>query len=134
MKRGLGGAALQPLWGIKKRKEKARSDITPDPGGHQGTTTSTRVYRGVWFGFVRFALLLAVGLCWVGRRLDSWVLLGLFCLLRVLHGESSKRQASPRNTKDRKHLQSTRSAQPTHLTDQAPSTTERTARETHNTN
>ena len=50
------------------------------------------------------------------------------------HGEGSKRLASPRNTKDRKHLQSTQSAQPTHLTDQAPSTTERTARETHNIN
>ena len=37
----------------------------------------------------------------------------------VLHGESSKRLASPRNTKDRKHLQSTQSAKPTHLTDQA---------------
>ena len=54
--------------------------------------------------------------------------------LGVLHGESSKRLASPRNTNDRKHVQSTQSAQPTHLTDQAPSTTERTARETHNTN
>ena len=51
----------------------------------------------------------------------------------VLHGESSKRLATPRNTKDKKHLQSTQSAQPTNLTDQAPSTTERTARETHNT-
>ena len=48
----------------------------------------------------------------------------------MLHGESSKRLASQRNTKDRKHLQST---QTTHLTDQAPSTTERTSRETHNT-
>ena len=28
-------------------------------------------------------------------------------LLLVLHGESSKRLAPPRNTKDRKHLQST---------------------------
>ena len=52
----------------------------------------------------------------------------------VLHGESSKRLATPRNTKDKKHLQSTQSVQPTNLTDQAPSTTERTARETHNTN
>ena len=49
----------------------------------------------------------------------------------VLHGESSKRLATPRNTKDKKHLQSIQSAQPTNLTDQAPSTTERTARETH---
>ena len=52
----------------------------------------------------------------------------------VLHGESSKRLATPRNTKNKKHLQSTQSAQPTNLTDQAPNTTERTARETHNTN
>ena len=51
----------------------------------------------------------------------------------VLHGENSKRLATPRNTKDKKHLQSTQSAQPTNRTDQAPSTTERTARETHNT-
>ena len=57
------------------------------------------------------------------------VLHGMF--MNVLHGESSKRLASPRNTKDKKHLQSTQSAQPTNLTDQAPSTTERTARETH---
>ena len=41
----------------------------------------TTVYRvGVWFGFVRFALLLAVVLFWVDRCFDSWVLLGLFCL------------------------------------------------------
>ena len=52
----------------------------------------------------------------------------------VLHGESSKRLATPSNTKDKKHLQSTQSAQPTNLTDQAPSTTKRTAWETHNTN
>ena len=46
--------------------------------------SSTRVYRvGVWFGFVRFALLLAVVLCWVDRCFESWVLLGLLCLLRV---------------------------------------------------
>ena len=38
----------------------------------------------------------------------------------VLHGESSKRLAAPRTTKDKKHLQSTQSAQPTNLTDQAP--------------
>ena len=43
----------------------------------------------------------------------------------VLHGESSKRLATPSNTKDKKHLQSTQSAQPTNLTDQAPSTTTR---------
>ena len=53
----------------------------------------------------------------------------------VLHGESSKRLATPRNTKkNKKHLQSTQLAQPTNLTDQGPSTTERTAWETHNTN
>ena len=46
----------------------------------------SRVYRvGVWFGFVRFALLLAVVLGWVNRYFDSWVLLGLFCLFRVKH-------------------------------------------------
>ena len=33
----------------------------------------TRVYRvGVWFGLVRFALLLAVVLCWVDRCSDAW--------------------------------------------------------------
>ena len=52
----------------------------------------------------------------------------------VLHGESSNRLAMPRNTKYKKHLQSTQLAQPANLTDQAPSTTGRTARETHNTN
>ena len=67
-----------------------------------------------------------------GVRLLCWMRAWLLCWL-VLHGESSKRLASPRNTKDRKHLQSTQSALPTHLTDQTPSTTERTARETHNT-
>ena len=46
----------------------------------------TRVYRvGVWFGFVRFALLLAVGFCWVDRcfYFRPRVLLGLLCLLRA---------------------------------------------------
>ena len=55
-------------------------------------------------------------------------------LLAVLHGESSKRLATPRNTENKKHLQSTQSAQPTNLTDQAQSTTERTAWETHYNN
>ena len=50
--------------------------------------------------------------------------------IQVLHGESSKRLATPRNTKNKKHIQSTPSAQPKNLTDQAPSTTERTAWET----
>ena len=46
----------------------------------------TRVYRvGVLFGLVRFALLLADVLCWVDRCFDSWVLLGLLCLLRVTY-------------------------------------------------
>ena len=56
------------------------------------------------------------------------------CVAFGLHGESSKRLATPRNTKNKKHLQSTQSAQPTNLTDQAPSTTKRTAWETHNNN
>ena len=44
----------------------------------------TRVHRvGVLFGFVRFSLLLAVVLCWV-THFGSCVLLGLFCLLRVI--------------------------------------------------
>ena len=48
--------------------------------------TFTRVYRdGAWFSFVRFALLLAVVLCWVDRCLEFWVLLGFFCLVRVAH-------------------------------------------------
>ena len=38
---------------------------------------------GVWFGFVRSALLLAVVLCWVDRCFDSQVLLGLLCNLRA---------------------------------------------------
>ena len=44
----------------------------------------TRVHCvGVWFGFVRLALLLAIVLFWVPRCFGSWVLLGLFCLLRA---------------------------------------------------
>ena len=39
----------------------------------------------------------------------------------VLYGEISKRLATPRNTKDKKHLQSTQSAQPTNLTDRQTS-------------
>ena len=38
---------------------------------------------GVWFDFVRSALLLAVVLGWVARCFDSCVLLGLLCFLRV---------------------------------------------------
>ena len=45
-----------------------------------------RVYRdGVCFGFVSFALLLAVVLCWVDRCFGSSVLPGSFCLLRATH-------------------------------------------------
>ena len=48
------------------------------------TVSLTSVCRiGVWFDFVRFAFLLAVILCGVDRCFGSWVLLGLFCLLRV---------------------------------------------------
>ena len=47
------------------------------------------VYRvGVWFGFISLALLLAIILCWVHRWFDSWVLLGLFCPLRVTHSRA----------------------------------------------
>ena len=64
--------------------------------------------------------------CVLGRP-TVWLLPSLFCSCQmheknVLHGDSSKRLAPPRNTKDRKHLQSTQSTRPTHLTDQAPST------------
>ena len=46
--------------------------------------SSAGVYRvGVWFGFVRSALLLAVVLCLVDCCFDSWVLLGLLCFLHV---------------------------------------------------
>ena len=68
----------------------------------------TRVYRfGVWYGFVRVALLLAVVLCWVDRCFGS-------CSWVLLHGENSKlytpgtaKLASLRNTKEREHPQST---------------------------
>ena len=74
------------------------------------------------------------GWCWEPLRITAVVARhGPAAMRTVLHGESSKRLATPRNTKDKKHLQSTQSAQPTNLTDQGPSTTERTARETHNT-
>ena len=46
----------------------------------------TRVYRvGVWFHL--FALLLVVVVCGVAR-VGSWVLPGLFCLLRVTQVDS----------------------------------------------
>ena len=54
--------------------------------GHDTSGRFMRVYRvGVWLGFISFALLLAVVLCWVDRCFESWVLLGLHCLLRVTH-------------------------------------------------
>ena len=78
------------------------------------------------FGFVGFALRLAVILRWVERCFGSWGVLGLFCLLRV----TRRKLQMPGNAeehKNKKHLQSTQSAQPINLTDQAPITTERTA-------
>ena len=35
----------------------------------------------VWFGFIRFALLVAVVLKWAGCWFYSWAFLGVFCLL-----------------------------------------------------
>ena len=62
------------------------------------SVSCTWVYGdGILFVFVRFEVLLAVGLYWV----DLWV---GSC---VLHGESSKRMAPARNTTDRKHLELT---------------------------
>ena len=74
---------------------------------------------------------------WVGcslaaRRVDASCV-GMWWCYTEKAPNALPRVATPRNTKDKKHLQSTQSAQPTNLTDQAPSTTERTARETHNT-
>ena len=47
----------------------------------------TRLYRvGVWFRVVRFALLLVVVL--------SWVLLSIFCPLRVAHGVQRSKRGS----------------------------------------
>ena len=43
---------------------------------------------GVWFGFVRSALLLAVVLCWVDCCFASWVLMGLLCFLRVTNAKA----------------------------------------------
>ena len=80
-------------------------------GSIRGASVRHGVVRAAWGGA-----------CGLGQSVQS----------EVLHGESTKRLATPRNTKDKKHLQSNQSAQPTNLTDQAPSTTERTARETHN--
>ena len=48
----------------------------------------TWAYRdGVWFASIRFALLLAVVLCWSDRCLGSPVLLGLFCYPHATHGQ-----------------------------------------------
>ena len=102
---------------------------------------------GVWPYVELFCLLrmcvLEYGLVSLGLRCFLRLARALYCCstrclayvaFSMLHGEISKRLATPRNTEDKKHIQSTQSAQPTNLTDQAPSTTERTARETHNTN
>lgn len=55
----------------------------------QSRTTCTRACRG----FVRFAILriLVVILCWFDRCFDSWVFLGLFCLLRVTQSRTTSR-------------------------------------------
>ena len=47
------------------------------------------VMEHVWLGFIRFALPRATVLCWVDRCVGSWVLQGLFCLLRVAHSRSN---------------------------------------------
>ena len=78
-----------------------RPNICPISQNHAGLGMS----RGLQF--VASSQLVAVVLCCVDRCCGSWWIRGVFCLLRVLHGESSKRLAPPRNTKDRKHLQST---------------------------
>ena len=92
---------------------------------------------GPWMSVARLQDTVPVTCEFMG--MECW----LMCVVRrmigaqvysVLHGESSKRLATQRNTKNKKHLQSTQSGQPTNLTDQAPSTTERTAWETHNNN
>ena len=49
---------------------------------------------GTPFSFVRSALLLAVVIHCVGLRYGSWVLLGLFCLLRVTHVYTATGSAS----------------------------------------
>ena len=46
---------------------------------------------GVWLGFVRSALLLAVVLGWVDCCFYSWVVLALLCFLRVTHVTSDTR-------------------------------------------
>ena len=52
-----------------------------------------RVCRvGVWFGFVRSALLLAVGMCAV---LSFGALPGLSCVLRVTHHDINTRAVRP---------------------------------------
>ena len=72
-----------------------------------------RIYRNSgWFGFVRSTLLLAVVLCWVDRGFGSWVLLGVFCLVRVTtpprkaETQQNKEQLQPTHTTvDRHHSQ-----------------------------
>ena len=54
---------------------------------HVAPQKTRRVCRvGVWFGFIRSALLLAVVVCWVDCCFDSWVLLFLLCFLRLTRG------------------------------------------------
>ena len=49
---------------------------------------NVNVYKccdGIWFGFFRSSLRLAVVLCWVDRCFGSLVLLGLYYLTHVKH-------------------------------------------------
>ena len=95
------------------------------PSARRVTPPSPSIRQQVWLACQQ--------LCYTEKAPNAWHCRGTrktaIVPAIVLHGESSKRLAAPRNTKDKKHLQSTQSAQPTNLTDQAPSTTERTARE-----
>ena len=64
------------------------SDAAPQEGsaafGSAPRCRSMLVYcDGIRFGFVRFAPLLAVILCWGHRCFGSCVLLGILCLVRV---------------------------------------------------
>ena len=70
---------------------KVNQDGPPVTGSR--SSVGAGIYEGVscwsWFGFVRFALLLAVVLCWVARCFGSWVLLAFFCLHRVTYATST---------------------------------------------
>ena len=62
----------------------------------RSTVSFTWVYRdGIWNSFIKSEPLLAVGLCWAHRCLGSWVLLGLFCLLRVTHSQEDNAISLP---------------------------------------